>query len=378
MPKKYQNPKLEKRTDVATPFWFIRVRVQDPSKKKARTPLKLGFVHEMNLKEAMRKRGEILHTVNAGLLISQAQVRFRELVEQFKSARIPLLGTAASARYVSCIDRHILPAFGERMLMDIDRPMVEAWLAGKEKDGLSWWSRQGLKGVLGAIFAAAKEWSLWTGDAPTTGVKLGRKRLTREKRLVTSDQFRAILLLLREETRFMILIAALVGLRISEVLGLQWRDIDLDAETLTVSRRWYRGDVDEPKNEAAERTRQIPGLASEFRRRYPGPQARERYVFTGDDGQTPPDERDILRYELRPVLKRLKLHYPGFGWHAFRRMNITLRQHEGATPIEAQKQAGHSSLDMTMLYSLTEAGRERQQVERIFELLTGPAEGPKQ
>src|ERR1700722_13679704 len=55
MPKKYQNPRLEKRTDVSVPYWFIRVRVPDPSKKRTRTPLKLGFCHEMNQKEAMQQ-----------------------------------------------------------------------------------------------------------------------------------------------------------------------------------------------------------------------------------------------------------------------------------------------------------------------------------
>ena len=34
MPKKYQDPRLEKRTDVSHPYWFIRVRVPDPSKKR--------------------------------------------------------------------------------------------------------------------------------------------------------------------------------------------------------------------------------------------------------------------------------------------------------------------------------------------------------
>ena len=58
MPKRYQNPKLERRDDVAVPFWFIRVRVSDPAKKKTRTVLKLGFCHEMNRKDAMKKRAE--------------------------------------------------------------------------------------------------------------------------------------------------------------------------------------------------------------------------------------------------------------------------------------------------------------------------------
>jgi integrase len=39
----------------------------------------------------------------------------------------------------------------------------------------------------------------------------------------------------------MLLIAVLIGLRISEIMGLCWSDIDLEAATLTVERRWYRG-----------------------------------------------------------------------------------------------------------------------------------------
>jgi len=36
--------------------------------------------------------------------------------------------------------------------------------------------------------------------------------------------------------------------------------------------------------------------------------------------------------------------------HTFRSLNVTWRQQVGATPIEAQKAAGHASLDMTFLY----------------------------
>jgi integrase len=55
--------------------------------------------------------------------------------------------------------------------------------------------------------------------------------------------------------------------------------------------------------------------------------------------------------------------------HTFRRLNITWRQKVGATPIEAQKAAGHASLDMTFLYTQTDEAREREHVRRILERL---------
>jgi hypothetical protein len=137
-----------------------------------------------------------------------------------------------------------------------------------------------------------------------------------------------------------------------------------DAAPSTELRQWYGHD---------------PSRYEEFRRRYPGPQARDQFVFVGDEGSLPPDYRDILRYDFRPVLKRLKLYYLGFGWHAFRRQNVTWRQQVGgATPLEAQRAAGHGSLDMTYLYTLNDSVRERGQVQAMFDKLMETPEAKPQ
>lgn len=94
----------------------------------------------------------------------------------------------------------------------------------------------------------------------------------------------------------------------------------------------------------------------------------KREEFLGDDGKFPP--RDLLREEFRPVIKRLKLYYKGFGWHALRRENISARQLHGGTPIEAMKAAGHNSVDMTLLYTLIDPTHEAAQVDKIFAQMT--------
>ncbi|MGB9456215.1 MAG: hypothetical protein WCB12_09245 [Bryobacteraceae bacterium] len=50
------------------------------------------------------------------------------------------------------------------------------------------------------------------------------------------------------------------------------------------------------------------------------------------DGK-PFDDREILRDIIRPAAERLGFYFEGFGWHSFRRQNITLIQEEGATPV---------------------------------------------
>ena len=385
MPRKYQNPKLEIRRDVERPYYCVRVMIPiitEDGRKLKRERKILGFLDEITIKEARQERARLLEIVNQGRLLVQSQLRFRDIVRRFLDVRVPQLGYATQNKYRTQIENHILPSFGDLRICDIDRPGVEAWLTAKADAGLGWWSRIDLKGVLSAIFTAATDWKLWDGDNPTKGVRIGRKRLVREKRLLTADELRTILTKVDDRARFVILILFGLGLRISEALGLRWHDIDLDAGTMTIRRRWYRGDLSEDgetKSENSCRVVQLGPLAGEFRSRYPGPQARDQFVFIGDDGHMPPDDRDLLRYEFRPVLKRLKLYYPGFGWHAFRRQNVTWRQQVGgATPFEAQRAAGHGSLDMTYLYTLADAERERAQVQAMWDKLMEVPAGPPQ
>jgi integrase len=385
VPRKYQNPKLEIRRDVERPYYFIRVTlpvITDEGRKRKRQRRNLGFLDEISLKQAKQERAKVLEVVNAGRVLVQSQIRIKDIARQFLDVRVPQLGFATGKKYRTQIENHILPAFGELRMCDIDPPAVEAWLNVKAVAGLGWWSRIDLKGVLSAIYTTATHWGLWTGDNPTKGVRVGKKRPVREKRLLTADELRAILAAVQDRAKFVIMILFGLGLRISEVLGLKWRDIDFDSGVVFVRRRWYRGDLSdegETKSDNSCREVQLGPLVEEFRRRYPGPQAREKFVFVGDDGVMPPDDRDLLRFEFRPVLKGLKLYYQGFGWHAFRRQNITWRQTAGgATPLEAQKAAGHGSLEMTYLYTLTDKERERAQVQAMFDKLMELPQGKPQ
>jgi integrase len=72
--------------------------------------------------------------------------------------------------------------------------------------------------------------------------------------------------------------------------------------------------------------------------------------FVFHSGGQPLDERSVLRYELRPVVKALGLYFEGFGWHTFRRTHLTVLSEEGATAFETRDQAGHAKVETTMLY----------------------------
>ncbi len=379
---RWQDPTLEKRTDVSRPFWFIRpvvpVVTAEGMRRKQR-PIRLGFCDEMSEKKAKQEKQRVMATINQGKFLLQCQIYFRDVLKKYKGGRLPQLGAATREKYRHHIENHIEPAFGELRMSDIDPPMIQCWLndlaqpkpdprkPGHTKPGLAWWTRSDLRNIMSAIFKQAAKWHLWDGVNPAADVSVGTQEDAREKRLPKAQDFVRLLNALPENVRFMLEIASFCGLRISEVLGLKWSDIDFDAGTLRVDRRWHRGDLGPVKTRASKRTRQLAELASEFRRRYPGDAMRDTFIFAEDGTvETLPDDRNLNQHVLRKTAKRLGIYWKGCGFHVFRRLYISWRQECGGTPLEAMRGAGHTKVDMTMLYTVTDAEREREQVNRML------------
>ena len=394
MKTRYQDPKILKRSDVSRPFYYVLATVPVVTAeglKRKRQPFNLGFCDEVTMREAKARKQQILAPINAGKFLIQSQIPFRDVARKFEQVRIPQLGAATQAKYRTHLQNHLLPAFGDMLLCEITKPAIEAWLNEKAqprtvtvqrsggevtetRDSLSWWARQDLRNLLSAIFTKAAEWNLWDGRNPCEGVIVGSRKQKRSKRIPGPEDLARFLesipdtaIIAPTAARLIVIMAVVAGLRVSEVLGLQPGDIDGAKQTLRVERRQHRGDIADPKSEAARRVRQIGSLAQELLR-YAAGKGPEDFIFQRKDGRLL-DDRDLQQHVFRPAAEAAGIYHQGFGMHTFRRLNVTWRQQAGATPLEAQKAAGHASLDMTFLYTQTEEAREREHVRLILERL---------
>ena len=158
----------------------------------------------------------------------------------------------------------------------------------------------------------------------------------------------------------------MTGMRISEILGLRVEDLDTDRATLEINKRWSRGDEDEPKSAASNRLVHVGEFIREILAECAGKKPHDR-IFVSPKGE-PLDDRDLQQHVFRPAATRAGCYFAGFGAHTLRRLNITWRQTvAGASPIEAQKIAGHSSIDMTLLYTQAQDDRLREQADKLLE-----------
>ena len=377
---RYQDPKIERagrRRQYYQIRPYVRIVGQDGRIEVVRRRIRLGYCDEITLREARKRKAEIMATINGGQVTVASQLTLAAVIERFRAAHLPTLASTTRAKYEAHIRNHILPDLGHLKLGEIDRSVIAEWLLSKTT--LSKATRLDLRNLLAAIFRCATEWRMWVGENPAHRAPVGRggapardfARPTDEQILRWLDGIRDTEIMPAWKARQLAELCLVAGLRVSEALGLRWRDVDPVRRTIRIERRYARGDVDAPKSASSRRERYVGLLADEILFRRPEGADDDDPIFVRPDGRIP-DDRDLQQHVWRPAAERAGIYHPGFGLHSLRRLSITWRQECGATLIEAMRQAGHSRPVMTAQYTLDDLRREMQVVERLRARLREP------
>jgi integrase len=146
------------------------------------------------------------------------------------------------------------------------------------------------------------------------------------------------------EWRTMILVALRTGMRVGELLGLRWADVDLAGGRINVRQAYVRGRFVLPKSHKA---REIPlgdevaGVLRAYRH--------ERGPLVFCDARGNPLRAALLQWPLKRALKRARLR--GIGWHDLRHSFASHLAMRGAPLKVIQELLGHSSIITTMIYA---------------------------
>jgi integrase len=160
--------------------------------------------------------------------------------------------------YDAWIDNHILPRWGDSPITDLQARPVELWL---QSLALSPKSKLHIRGLLSVLW----EYAMWRGDVLTqrnpmelVSIK-GASHRTRKPRSLTVEQFHSLLEAFGGDVcwRTMLLVAVSFGLRISELLGLKWCDVDWLDKTIRIERGVVKQIVDDVKSSHSAKTMAI-------------------------------------------------------------------------------------------------------------------------
>jgi integrase len=255
---------------------------------------------------------------------------------------------------------------------------VEDWLHGTFD---AWWTMYSVRAIMSRLYYYAEGYGLWEEGrrSPASRAKLGKKRYKYERRILSFEETARVLARLDELTCLVIEMCIATGARISEVLGLQWRHVNLDAATVKIEQRVWHQEVGRPKTEESRRVLGIGDLAQQLRARALKIGAKpDMWVFPQKCCAEKPMWDSTVRELLHEAAKAEGCNFLGLGPHSFRRANITWRQEVGGSAIEASRIAGHTNLDTTSQYTFVAAERQNELTRRIQKKLADAGKNPEE
>ena len=357
---RYQFGCLELGKGIQQDVWTFRFYETGSDGKRHYRRITIGTKAQYPTETAARKAVEGLRlSINNGRP-QITPVRFGAVVQRYVREELPER-YSTRAGYTSTLKRRIAPRWGEVLVNDIRTLEVEHWLKSL---ALAPKSKVNIRNLMHLLFEYARRWDV-TDKNPIELVRQSGRRQQPPRRL-SAEEFQRLINELGEPCRTMAILAACLGLRIGEILGLQWGDVDLLNGILTVRRSAYQYHVGPAKTPGSAVA--LP-LASEVvsvlgtwlsQATY---RSDSDWVFASDKGGL--RDADKLRESvLQPAAGRAEIGK--VGWHTLRHSFATALDIAGARMKVAQELMRHASIATTMdVYTGVEEREKRETAGRV-------------
>lgn len=344
--------------------------------------LKRRYIYGATAKEVQEKKTRLLADQLNGLPVEPSKQNLKQFLETWlEDTAKTSVAPRTYARYESLVRVHIVPALGNIALGKLSAQHLQRFYRQKQEAGEHNIAKK-CHVLLHRALGQALRWGLVPRnvadlvDAPRVPHK--------EMKVLTPEEAQKFLEAAQGD-RFYALYALAIacGLRLGELLGLKWEDIDFGAGTLQVRRQlqWVKGGPQfmEPKTKQSRRTIFLPPLAVTALKEHRKKQREERLrladvwqdnglVFCTEIG-TPINPPNLHRRSFRPILERAGVTRVRF--HDLRHTCATLLLMEGTNPRVVQEQLGHSNIATTLgLYSHVLPSMKKQVADTMESILT--------
>ena len=269
----------------------------------------------------------------------------------------PLRRITTYQRYEVVLRLHINPVLGKRPIDQIKRSDVRDLLLGRYKKGLSKSSVALIRDVMSGVMQYAIDDEIITQN-PVTGVtknlNLGRTAKARGEALTAqevADFLKACQAHYPEHFPFF-LCAFRTGMRLGELLALQWGDLDWHGRFIRVKRSFKGGVLSKTKTGRVRRVdmsdqlmEALKGLHT-IRKREAITLGRSKPICWVFHQGGEPWAQNSARNYFKRILKKAGLREIRF--HDIRHTFASLLLSNGQSPVYVKEQLGHSSIQMTV------------------------------
>jgi len=358
--------------------WVYRWREPDVTGTRQLRKQIVGTILDLPTRTEAQQAAEALRTsINRHTVGHGGQpANFQMLVEHYRLKELPMDNHERKTRgtklvYNSNLNSQILPRWGRYPLRRINSVEVEDWLRALK---LAQSTKAKLRNVMSAIFRHAIRWG-WLGqhENPIAMVRVSAKR-KRVPPVLTAAEFRALFAKLPDRERAMGAVCATTGLRISEVLGLKWSDIDFVQEIANVQRSFVSGSMGRCKSEVSQQEVPVDEIAL-------GELAAWRTVclYSKPDDWVFASDRNLGKLPIWAETSRAKVLKPAarkagitkkIGWHTFRHTYSSLLAESANDVKVVQELMRHAKISTTMdIYTHARMERKRSAQSKVVDVL---------
>lgn len=345
---------------------------------------KRHYLHGATRAEAKEKLAAALRDKASGLFVAGPSQTVAEFLASWMRHKRASVAPRTAERYAGLIEQHIAPAIGALQLRKLmPQHVADLYLA------LGATLAPATIGQVHAILHGALDQAVrWHAIArnPAAAVRAPRPA-RREMRFLDTSQVRLMLDAAAGDPLEPLYVAGVfTGLRLGELLGLRWRDLDLDARQLTVRHTLTREAgawiLRQPKTSRSRRTiRLAPAVVDALRAHYIAEAQRllklghriepDTLVFSDRWGD-PVNPWHVTERAFKPLLRRAGL--PVIRFHDLRHTFASMMLSEGVRVDVVSRMLGHSTPAVTLnVYSHLMPGDEEAAVERLQTRIGGGA-----
>jgi integrase len=339
--------------------------------------------------DAERRRTELLASLDKGVYTPPGRLTLAEHLHQWLEGYVR---TNCSQRtldgYQSIIERHLIPALGHIQLKQLNPQTIQSYY-GKACEELSARTVHHEHRVL----SQSLKYAVRQGYLGRNPCELVDPPSPREKamRTLTPVEVEVLLETAQDSQYYPVIYTAVSsGLRQAELLGLRWRDIDLDMRSISVSQTLYKRkgvcEFKEPKTTHSRRRVSMTFKLASYLKDYKADQESlclhlgrllnlDDLVFASVEGK--PLDPGVLSHAFQKITKRAGLGNVRF--HDLRHTFASLMLLRGAKPKVISEALGHSSVAFTMdVYSHIIEGMQSDAMALLDEVLPPGKNGASQ
>lgn len=313
----------------------------------------------------------ILDAVNAAnkaeaqLVVSPASRTLNDIVGDYRKLVVPHRKPRGVETTESHLRAHIIPELGQVPLTQLDVRRVQEFV-NKISPGRSGKMVENIVLTLTGIIRHASKWNKEVQHINVSDLTMPAKEKAKPQ-FLSGQEIKTLIKASRGVLRTILIVLALTGMRINEVLGLRVEDVDFENRVIHVTKSAYNGKLGTPKSVASAADVPLSAvLAKELRKHLKSKHFRENPlgVLFANRHLRPYSDNKLREKHLRPLLKSLDMKAVGF--HAIRH-GVASELINSGTPITAVRdQMRHSDVRVTLgIYGHVIGNTQRKAVEGL-------------